>query len=53
MIQGEQVEKKRPTFDLNTVKRLAKNPAARVITRQAFKDATALGWEEEDIIRGT
>ena len=44
------MEKKKPTFDLNTVKKLVKNPATRIITRQAFKDAATLGWGEEDIV---
>jgi motility quorum-sensing regulator/GCU-specific mRNA interferase toxin len=44
------VEKRKPHFDLNIVKRLAKNPASRIITRQAFKDAALLGLEEDDIV---
>ena len=44
------VEKRKPHFDLNTVKRLAKSPTSRLITRQAFKDAASLGWEEDDIV---
>jgi motility quorum-sensing regulator/GCU-specific mRNA interferase toxin len=44
------VEKRKPHFDLNIVKRLAKNPASRIITRQAFKDAALLGSEEDDIV---
>ncbi len=32
------------------MKRLIKSPASRLITRQAFKDAAGLGWEEDDIV---
>ena len=44
------MEKRKPAFDLRTVKKLAKNPETRIITRQAFKDTTSLGWNEGDII---
>jgi motility quorum-sensing regulator/GCU-specific mRNA interferase toxin len=44
------VEKKKSTFDLTTLKKLIKSPATRIITRQAFKDAATLGWEEEDMV---
>ena len=44
------VEKRKPHFDLNTVKRLVKSPASRIITRQAFKNAASLGLEENDIV---
>lgn len=50
MIRYRSVEKRKPTFALRTVKKLVKNPATRIITRQAFKDAAFLGWEEEDIV---
>lgn len=49
VIRCRSVEKRRAHFDLSTVKRLAKNPASRLITRQAFKDAAVLGLEENDI----
>jgi motility quorum-sensing regulator/GCU-specific mRNA interferase toxin len=44
------VEKRKPTFDLRTVKKLVKNPETRIITRQAFKETVALGWNEENIV---
>ena len=44
------MEKRKPTFDLRTVKKLVKNPATRIITRQALKDTTVLGWNEDDIV---
>ena len=50
MIRWRSVEKRKPHFDLSTVKRLAKSPASRMITRQAFKDAALLGLEETDIV---
>jgi motility quorum-sensing regulator / GCU-specific mRNA interferase toxin len=50
MIRCRSVEKRKPHFDLNTVRRLAKNPASRIITRQAFKDTALLGLEENDIV---
>jgi len=50
MIRCRLVEKRKPHFDLNLVKRLVKSPASHIITRQAFKDAAALGLEESDIV---
>lgn len=50
MIRSQYVEKRKPHFALSTVKRLVKSPATRIITRQAFKDTVALGWEESDIV---
>ncbi|MBM4257438.1 MAG: hypothetical protein FJ147_16280 [Deltaproteobacteria bacterium] len=50
MIRYQAVEKKKPHFNLQTVKRLVKSPNSRVITRQAFKDAAVLGLEESDIV---
>ncbi len=52
MVRCRSVEKRTPHFDLNTIRRLAKSPASRVITRQAFKDAALLGLEENDIVDG-
>ena len=50
MIRYAVVEKRKPHFDLSTVRRLVKSPTSRLITRQAFKDAAGLGWEEDDIV---
>jgi motility quorum-sensing regulator/GCU-specific mRNA interferase toxin len=50
MIRSGSVEKRKPHFNLNTVKRLVKSPASRMITRQAFKDAASLGLEENTIV---
>lgn len=49
MIRCSPVEKRKPHFDLNTVKGLAKSSVSRILTRQAVKDAALLGLEENDI----
>lgn len=45
------MEKRKPAFDLRTVKKLVNNPATRIVTRQAFKDTVSQGWNEGDIVR--